>query len=325
MQVEIYKFSQKKIWDQFVENSKNGTFLFFRDYMDYHSDRFQDYSLMIKNDKAKLIAILPANSSNDNIISHEGLTYGGFIVDKKMKTPIMLDLFESVLEFLKKHGFKSLVYKTVPHIYHKLPAEEDLYALFLCNAKLLRRDVMSVIDSRFPLKFQEQRRRGLQKARKYGFYVKQSDDFKNYWDILSNNLSKKHSKEPVHSLEEIILLHNRFLGNIKLFACFQDSLMLAGAVVYESQNAVHIQYISSSEQGQTSGALDLTFNYLINEIYPDKYYFDFGISNESDGWYLNKGLVDQKEGFGARTIVHSHYNVDLMSWSKGQIWNVLTK
>ncbi|MEA1967686.1 MAG: GNAT family N-acetyltransferase [Thermodesulfobacteriota bacterium] len=325
MQVEIYKFSQKKIWDQFVENSKNGTFLFFRDYMDYHSDRFQDYSLMIKNDKAKLIAILPANSSNDNIISHEGLTYGGFIVDKKMKTPIMLDLFESVLEFLKKHGFKSLVYKTVPHIYHKLPAEEDLYALFLCNAKLLRRDVMSVIDSRFPLKFQEQRRRGLQKARKYGFYVKQSDDFKNYWDILSNNLSKKHSKEPVHSLEEIILLHNRFPGNIKLFACFQDSLMLAGAVVYESQNAVHIQYISSSEQGQTSGALDLTFNYLINEIYPDKYYFDFGISNESDGWYLNKGLVDQKEGFGARTIVHSHYNVDLMSWSKGQIWNVLTK
>ena len=41
--------------------SKNGTFLFLRAYMDYHSDRFHDHSLMFHNEKGKLIAVLPAN------------------------------------------------------------------------------------------------------------------------------------------------------------------------------------------------------------------------------------------------------------------------
>ena len=62
--ISISRYTQYKQteWDDFVKVSKNGTFLFLRAYMDYHSDRFLDHSLMFYNEKNKLIAVLPANS-----------------------------------------------------------------------------------------------------------------------------------------------------------------------------------------------------------------------------------------------------------------------
>ena len=45
--IERYSSQRKVAWDDFVKRSKNATFLFFRDYMDYHADRFQDASLLI--------------------------------------------------------------------------------------------------------------------------------------------------------------------------------------------------------------------------------------------------------------------------------------
>ena len=58
-EIERYTPAKKDEWDQFVRQSKNGTFLFLRDYMDYHSDRFADFSLVAR-DGEKIIAVLPA-------------------------------------------------------------------------------------------------------------------------------------------------------------------------------------------------------------------------------------------------------------------------
>lgn len=62
--VELYTPERKKEWNIFIENAKNSTFLFDRNYMDYHADRFQDFSLMIYR-KNKLYALLPANKKNE--------------------------------------------------------------------------------------------------------------------------------------------------------------------------------------------------------------------------------------------------------------------
>ena len=60
---EIIRYTpdRKDEWDRFVAKSKNGTFLFFRDYMDYHADRFRDHSLMFYLDD-NLYALMPANA-----------------------------------------------------------------------------------------------------------------------------------------------------------------------------------------------------------------------------------------------------------------------
>ena len=81
-EVKTYEASLKEDWNRFVENAKNSTFLFNRNYMDYHADRFQDMSLMVYR-KGKLYALLPANRKSDVLYSHQGLTYGGLILSNK--------------------------------------------------------------------------------------------------------------------------------------------------------------------------------------------------------------------------------------------------
>jgi len=55
-----YKHNLKSNWDELVLSSKNGTFLFLRDYMDYHSDRFYDNSYIVLR-KGKIEGIIPGN------------------------------------------------------------------------------------------------------------------------------------------------------------------------------------------------------------------------------------------------------------------------
>ena len=146
MTIVKYTIEQKNNWNDFVKNSKNSHFFFQRDYMEYHSDRFEDFSLMVFDESDKLIAILPANIKEDILYSHQGLTFGGFLVDDKMKTETMLEIFELLKHFLKEQNIKEIVYKCIPYIYHLKPSEEDRYALFRNDATLIRRDVTSTID-----------------------------------------------------------------------------------------------------------------------------------------------------------------------------------
>lgn len=310
MNIEIYQKAHKSLWDEFVQKSKNGNFLFLRDYMEYHQDRFHDSSLLIF-DNQKLIALLPAHIKEKVFASHLGLTFGGFITSETMKVPIMLDIFEVVLKHLKEKGCNQFLYKTTPHIHHKLPAEEDRYALFRLDAKLFRRDAFSIVMQDCKVPYQERRLRSIKKALKANIKCEFSLDLKTYWDILCTTLEIGHGVKPVHSLEEIKILQSRFPQHIKLYACFSEKKMLAGVIVYETDLVARSQYIAATEEGKESGALDLLFSYLLENVYKKKKCFDFGPSNEQNGRFLNKGLIDQKEGFGARALVHDHYLIEL--------------
>jgi hypothetical protein len=72
---------------------------------------------------------------------------------------------------------------------------------------------------------------------------------------------------------------------------------------------VHVQYGTNSYLGRDVGALDYLYDYLIKKIYSSKLYFDFGTSNEDEGHSLNCGLIAQKEGFGAKAVVHDSYEI----------------
>jgi hypothetical protein len=311
LKIEIYNPSHKRIWDDFVLQSKNGHFLFFRDYMEYHSDRFQDSSLLIWSEKEELVALLPAHKQEEQFATHLGLTYGGFITNSKMKTPLMLEIFDATIRFLKERSYTSFLYKTIPHIHHKIPSEEDCYALFRMNAHLFRRNVFSVIQLSDKVPFQERRLRSINKAKQATLRVEESKDFESYWTLLTEVLLNSHQTKPVHTLSEITYLHNKFPGHIKLFACFYGTKMIAGVTIYEMENVAKTQYIASSLEGKNLGALDLVFDVLINDVYSQKKYFDFGPSDEDNGRYLNIGLIEQKEGFGARAITHDHYEIKL--------------
>ena len=307
---EIVRYTPelKAQWDSFVRKSRNGTFLFLRDYMDYHRQRFTDFSLLIFH-KQSLVALLPLNKERDgSVTSHSGLTYGGLITDKKGRAVKVMQVFECLNTWLRNAGITRVVYRPVPWIYHELPAEEDLYALFnVCNARLTAREISSTISQENKLAFSQSRKDCLRKAKRAGVEVMPCNDFAAFWDILSANLQQRYAVNPVHSLTEITMLANLFSRHIRLYAAYLDNEMVAGTVVYVMPRVVHVQYISASAKGKVVGALDLLFRYLIDEVFIDKPFFDFGKSTEDRGRRLNEPLIFQKEGFGGRGVCYDTY------------------
>ncbi|HWJ27184.1 MAG TPA: hypothetical protein VNS32_11620, partial [Flavisolibacter sp.] len=262
--VRIVRYCQElhQDWNDFIQTSKNGFFLFDRDYMEYHSDRFVDHSLLFfKNDE--LLAVLPANETNGIFYSHGGLTYGGFITNKRTSVVFILEAFDVLILYLKEKGFSSFIYKIVPFIYHCLPAQEDLYALFRINASLCRRDASSVIDlSQMPL-YTKGTKSNLSKARKAGLLVKESSNFSVFFDIAIEILKTKYNTKPTHTAQEMSLLASRFPENIKLYFIYKEDLCLGGTIAFITELVFHTQYIAISDLGKETGALDFLTDYLI--------------------------------------------------------------
>lgn len=309
---KIKKYTQDLAgeWNSFVEKTKNGTFLFNRNYMDYQSERLQDNSLLIYyNDK--LYTVLPANRVGDVLYSHQGLTYGGFIMSERVTATNMIRIFELLNKYLKDNGISRVIYKPVPLIYHLIPAQEDLYALFKVNARIVERNISSTIYQNSKIKFSRLRRRGISKAQSNNLVISESEDYAGFWNILTKNLMERHHVKPVHSLNEISSLHSLFPDNIKLYLAYKDDTLLAGVVVYITKQVIHPQYCSANLMGKELGALDFIYDYLINTEYVDVPVFDFGRSTEKNGCHLNEGLIFQKEGFGARGVIYDTYEYKL--------------
>lgn len=313
--ITVVRYTEDKvdIWNQFNKQSKNSLFMFDRNYMDYHKDRFKDHSLLFY-DEDKLIALLPMSEHDDMLISHGGLTYGGFITDSKMKQHTMMDCFGELINYAKENGFKSIRYKCIPHIYHSQPAEEDRFALFANNSKLDTVDVSTYVNLAAPLKMPKGRKAQISRAKREGVVVEELtelEDFNKFIDLENEVLTERHDVRAVHTGEELKLLHDRFPENIHLFASLKDGNLIAGTVVYEYDQVVHTQYMAANDEARTIGALDLAVSTVINNYKDTKKWLDFGISTEHGKIYLNEGLCSQKEGFGGRTGVYEIWELNL--------------
>lgn len=311
MEIRRYRREDKELWNSFVSKARNATFLFDRNYMDYHADRFDDNSFMFYH-KGKLKAVLPANVSGDTLYSHQGLTYGGLLLDKKATVEDVLECFDSLNSWLRENGISKVVYKALPWIYQQYPSQEDLYALtWKCKAQLISRNIASTIVIDNKLKFAESRKSGIRKALSLNIEVGESNDVDGFWHVLEDNLGNRYNAKPVHTASEMKLLMSRFPNNIKLYVAKMNGEIVGGTLIYVTPQVVHTQYISASVEGKKHGALDLLFDYIINKVYANCRYFDFGKSTEQGGAYLNEPLIFQKEGFGGRGVCYDWYQWEL--------------
>ncbi len=307
--VKPYSPDYYGVWNAFISTAKNATFLFYRDFMEYHSDRFTDFSLLVF-EKEKLVSVIPANRVGDTLFSHQGLTYGGFVFDAKIRLGDVIEIAKSVMEFLHNAQIKTFHIKLIPPIYNSCFAEEIEYALFLADAKLTRRDCLSVIDLTKPFSFSNHRKNCVRRGEKSNLVIKEELKFELFWNkILIPNLSKKHNIKPVHTVDEITLLQRNFPQNIRHFNVYYNDEIVAGTTVFVTEKVAHPQYISGNPLKNEIGSLDFLYSYLIQDVFMDKNYFDFGISQEEDGYKINKGLLFWKETFDSRAVVQDFYEV----------------
>ena len=301
IQIRPYAACDSALWNAFIVKSKNGTFLFNRAFMDYHAHRFIDHSLLFF-EKNNLIAVLPLTQHQQTLISHGGLTYGGLVVSYKIGQKKVLECFEALGDYLKNNHFERLVYKKIPFIYTSQPCDEDLYALWKMGANLMKKEASSAIFLQERLPFSELRRRR-RRSENLGVLMAKSDDFVAFHGILSEVL-KKHQAKPVHSPEEMMLLKSRFPENIELFVALENQQMIAGTLLFIYPQLIHTQYLAANDSARKNGALDFLLCSLIEHYQNQKIYFDFGISTENNGQFLNEGLIHHKEGFGAHTVAY---------------------
>lgn len=308
-----YTKAREAEWNAFVDGAKNGSFLFKRAYMDYHADRFVDSSLMFYK-RGTLLGQLPAswNPARRTVVSHGGLTYGNLMLSHQATTVDVLAMMSCAASwFARQLGAKEWIYKPMPYIYSGVPSDEDLYALFRMEGRLVSRSVASVISCEHRMPMRTLRKRCVAKSFKNGLMYEESGAWAEFWPLLRNVLQSRHNAIPVHTLEEMEMLASRFPENIRLFVARYDGALMAGAVVYETDMVAKTQYLAVSDKGAKYHALDGLIAYLAEERYTDKRYIDLGTSMNPTTMLLNEGLIFQKEGFGARAVVYDAYELKL--------------
>lgn len=317
MYIKPYTPALKSVWDRFVDSSRNAVFIFRRDFMDYHADRFPDASVMLYDDRDRLLALFPATvpaPGSQVVTSHAGLTFGGWLMGESKPDALqMLEAWPLLRGYFRARGCTTLLYKAIPSIYHSYPCDENLYALFVNNATIDTVLMSSVIDLRRPLPFNTGAKRHVRRAGSLGLDVSESSRLDLFWDVLTQRLRERYAASPVHSLAEITMLRDRFPDNIRLWTvCTADGDLVAGTLLFVSGRVVKAQYIASSQLGRELNAVDFLFSRLVGYYSGLGYdFFDLGPSNEDHGRVLNVGLVSQKCGYGARGIAYTTYTLSL--------------
>lgn len=313
IKIEKYCTERRVQWDNFCKNSKNPLFIFERDFVEYHKQRFTDHSLMFYQDE-ELIALLPANADEGKLCSHAGLTYGGFVTNEKMKQHLMNECFTALLNYSKENDFSSILYKAVPHIFHEQPAEEDRYALFLNHAVITKIEPATVVNLNNPLKMPKGRKAQISRARRDGVLIKElfsEKDYHEFMDLENEVLLEHHQTRAVHSGDEMYYLYSHFPDSIHLFGAFLENELIAGSIIYEYGQLIHTTYLAANDKAREVGALDLTIYEMLDRYKGKKLWFDFGISSENGGRLPNYGLIAQKEGFGGRTNIYDTWLIQM--------------
>lgn len=308
-EVRPYSDGDRAAWDELVGRSRSAHFMFQRGYLEYHRDRFDDACLMAV-DGGRPIALFPASRHGDEVRSHGGLTFGGLLQDQRSGARETVETLSAIIDHYRGEGVERLVYKAVPHIYHGVPSEEDLFALVRCGAVLVRRDLSTVIRPDARIAYSKGRRHAVAKA-VAAIDVCESDAFGPFMEIETAALLARHGLRPVHTAEELALLAGRFPRNIRLFTGSLAGELVGGLVVYETPWVAHAQYIGATDDGRAAGVTDAIVDHLVSDVYATKRFFDFGISTYDEGRMLNEGLARNKESFGGRTVVYDHYALDL--------------
>lgn len=310
LEVRRYRAADADAWDALVERARAPHVLFRRGYLEYHADRFCDHSLVVLVDGV-LRAALPAERDGDVVSSHGGLTFGGLLTDVTATAGRVAAWLEAIVEELRADGVRRLVYKPVPHIYHRTPAEEDLHALWTLGARLVRRELSTTIRTAQRPVYAKGRRAAVKRGR--ALHVAEDPDLTGFWALEEATLRERHGVAPVHRADEIALLAGRFPDAIRLHTAREapGAPVLAGVVVYATPMVAHTQYIAAGPEGRERAAVDAIVDRLLGDTYAATPWFDFGISTEDAGRTLNAGLVRNKESYGGRATVHDRYELEL--------------
>jgi hypothetical protein len=224
------------------------------------------------------------------------------------------EIFALIISYMQQNGFAALRYKPLPHIYHAHPSEEDEYWLWRNGAQLTAVSLSTTVCLRHTCIASKRKQTYCNKLAAQGYTISYNTPLDTFWPLLETNLMSSHGVRPVHTLAEMELLQSRFPDNIECATVLSpDGTVVAGTVLYITPHVIHTQYISASEEGKQTNAMDFLMLTLIRRFASEGQhdYLDFGISTEHAGTILNSSLCMQKEGYGGRSTLYKEYVMEV--------------
>jgi hypothetical protein len=306
LEIQRYSDDLKGVWDGFVAATKNRSFLFQRDYMDYHRDRFQDHSLLFRLG-GKLLASLPAHVVQGKLCSHQGLTFGGLLMCRDIRLGQLKAIASALRDHLRSEGLSHLDYRPMPHPYHEIPAEEDIVALAAEGASLS--DARAVPFAQAGnTRLSRDRLRDLRDKSLADLIVRRSEDIRGFMEYCAEHGARRFNSKLVHSPDEMVLLAARFPDNIQHYVVERAGEVLAGTILYRHGNCAKVQYSAPASASVEDGVMTHLYCRLLSDILPAGHWVDFGHSHDLDGNF-NPGVHQFKESLGARTVLFARYNL----------------
>lgn len=305
-----YSPAHKEEWDAFVDRALNTSILYRRDYMDYHSNRFTDASYMVYL-YDKLVALLPGHKTETTWSSHLGLTYGGLVVDTRMRYPVMTAIVREVISLSRKRHYRKLIFKNQLECYHRYLDSSWEYTLRAEGFQQTRQEFNPVIDLGIEVPISKT---------KEGHKRNQQTDFElapghlqRYWEnVLCPQLESRYNTRPVHSYKEIKQLAAAFPDQIKLWCVHRNERILAGVLIFECGQVARIQYAAQTGDGMRVNAMDYVYLSVIAQYRERGFRFiDMGIVNDGEDHHVNQGLLDYKRSFGAAPHIQRRFELSL--------------
>lgn len=280
--------------------------------MEYHQDRFIDFSLLFFNDE-ELWAVLPANIVRNSVYSHQGLTFGGLLFHPSISADETKSILKVLEFFLREKEITNITIKSIPQFYFKYPLIDLNKILIDSNYEIISRNHVLAIDYNEPLSIHKTKRKHY-RNNKYDFEIKQSNNFNSFWNqILIPLLNDKYNTKPVHTLSEITMLSKSFPENIKQYDIYLEGEILAGITIFENEYVVKSQYGATTTKGQKTRALDYLFLHLINLFKESgKHFFSMGtVADDNYELGFNPGLLKQKEELGCTVFEQPIFKIEL--------------
>ncbi len=316
IKAKIMKGTDVNKWDNFVENSGNGTIFHLQKFLSYHPrGKFKNHNIIFRDGK-DIIAVIPGVEERQKIksfISHPGASFGGFVFRNGISIKKIEKIISIFLEYIKKNDFRSVFITLTPLPYQDKFGEEIDFLLNLNGFCIKRKELTSglyldfVSEEDILKSFKDSTVRGIKKSLRNNINFRQSDDIEIFYNILSENLRRFHKAEPTHSYDEIKRLMNEFPDRILLFGAYHKGKMIGGIILFLCRKDISlIFYIASDRKYQSLRTENLIIYEVIKWLYERNYkYLDFGTL--SINMKINYGIYQFRRGFGIVNFAKNQY------------------
>lgn len=315
--VSFHKYSDlfKTDWEHFLTTNSCFTFQFQRRFLDLYSDAVQDVSYLVRDLSGELVAIIALAELKETkqLISHQKSSFGGLFYKNGTTLQIKETIFSGLMtELCKQFPNYTLEIRTPPKSFNPPDSAQERWILWRFGFNVDQIVLHSIIDLQQRIKQNSKRIKYENRDIKIT-ETKSPTLLKSLWNLLEENLSRRHMARPTHQFNQITQLVETFPKEIRVFLAFEKSnKLLGGLIFFNAFKVFHLQYMAIGELGRKLSVGDLLIIHSLKVAESEGMsYFNFGHSNEKMGLKLNYNLSSFKAKFGSQFDEAIRWSIDL--------------